>query len=1195
MSNYILKIEPPKGIAGGANFSVSSSSKTIKNDAEGVYLNVPNPPYPASGNTVTFQLVKIHFEKAVFEPSTVTADIAVTAPEGSKDFVFDLSELAKCFIGNTVELTSTTSIKDLDPGKTEIGEDYFVSNAKPSISQERGCHVELEIHSRDFLLTTTRYSRSYLGRKLGEHIIKGTLAGGGVLEACNVAYDVDIKRLRNTTAKVVGKDTKELLQPYHIQYNEDFYTFISRIAARHGEYLYFENGKLTLGLDAETTAVPLDDKEKKDTKKTKFHVVREFEARSPMANPVAAEPFYKNHIYNDPGSGSDFFGTKGRYKVGNDAAGKPITVDPKKVYFNENAFDEYFDVFSTGSDSYPSSLMQQEPIGEIGITWFFTEFCPMIAEFTTRGTFFGGYALLRNVVLEMVRIQVAAAQKNNYWNKKYKEYINIDLPNKDEQVQGDKVNQFASFTNATNESNFMAAYYTAVREGEKAVAESTVKMKIVPGMVNVKVGSKVSYGGKEYFVTKVYGTMEVDASDTMYLEAVPVLKNEKGRIKMLPPYHKCYESAPVGPQTAVVADSNDPRFLNRVRLRYPWQSDSDPASPWVRVQTPFATENGGFSFLPHVGDEVMVNYIDGNPDRPYVSGFLFNNRNMPSFFPYYDEREIRHENGSRIVLGRGSAASFFNSVIPGAGFVTPFLGPQMYDLTKNISKNSAAGKMFGKVTLTDGYGMFEITGDTAKRQVYLNSAAGNITLDALTGITISAPLGDIKIRAKNIDIEAGNRINIVSGLNIKAAQDKKAAEERLARLQKSGGAQTGKVENAFKTVGDYASKLVAEALVGKIDYSIVRSVWEAICEPMDGTMKIKSYRYMQLEAGEGTAMDVDSGFHAVKADSMERFKLVDSLCSHVIMKTLANRLKEVKSAAERYKSMQEMLPEFWGGSVRDCNDLIADASAKLKTKSDHVFEAEYFCGMNEEQISEKCLQDDIEYEVIHRLEERTFIVLDGKFLVESIRKVAKILADPNDSKTYAEESKKLVSLGGEEKSDVITAAYASAVTSDAPLEEFINFYLESQDPVSMLKKYEKAWFRAAIYKSLCLEGDNRVLPANCDELDVLNDKDLIEIKDEKWNAIIKKIKDALPNLLDVDHDKDEGHKVIRDNFREVGKAFVRQIKTPKNIWSETQKGRILISDGDGRKTLKTKADHTGWESKENNAHLAEIRSFLLSR
>ena len=51
------------------------------------------------------------------------------------------------------------------------------------------------------------------------------------------------------------------------------------------------------------------------------------------------------------------------------------------------------------------------------------------------------------------------------------------------------------------------------------------------------------------------------------------------------------------------------------------------SSAWIRVATPVAGSNWGMMFLPHIGDEVLVSFVQGDPDQPVVTGSLYNEAN----------------------------------------------------------------------------------------------------------------------------------------------------------------------------------------------------------------------------------------------------------------------------------------------------------------------------------------------------------------------------------------------------------------------------------------------------------------------------------------------------------------------------------------------------------------------------------------
>jgi type VI secretion system secreted protein VgrG len=98
-----------------------------------------------------------------------------------------------------------------------------------------------------------------------------------------------------------------------------------------------------------------------------------------------------------------------------------------------------------------------------------------------------------------------------------------------------------------------------------------------------------------------------------------------------------------GAHSAVVSgDPNDASrevYLDehgRIRVRFHWDGQRHGAPPdnghsscWVRVMQPWAGFGYGHLFVPRVGMEVVVNFLDGDPDRPVVMGSLYNAWNRP--------------------------------------------------------------------------------------------------------------------------------------------------------------------------------------------------------------------------------------------------------------------------------------------------------------------------------------------------------------------------------------------------------------------------------------------------------------------------------------------------------------------------------------------------------------------------------------
>jgi type VI secretion system secreted protein VgrG len=91
-----------------------------------------------------------------------------------------------------------------------------------------------------------------------------------------------------------------------------------------------------------------------------------------------------------------------------------------------------------------------------------------------------------------------------------------------------------------------------------------------------------------------------------------------------------------GPQTATVVGPAGENIhtdqYGRVRLLFHWDrrgKRDEHASCWIRVSQVSAGSHWGSLAIPHVGQEVMVAFLEGDPDRPIVIGHMHNGSNMP--------------------------------------------------------------------------------------------------------------------------------------------------------------------------------------------------------------------------------------------------------------------------------------------------------------------------------------------------------------------------------------------------------------------------------------------------------------------------------------------------------------------------------------------------------------------------------------
>jgi len=93
-----------------------------------------------------------------------------------------------------------------------------------------------------------------------------------------------------------------------------------------------------------------------------------------------------------------------------------------------------------------------------------------------------------------------------------------------------------------------------------------------------------------------------------------------------------------GVQTATVVGPKDEEIYTdehgRIKVQFHWDRvglRNQDSSCWVRVAQAWAGQGWGFSFIPRIGMEVIVTFLEGNPDRPLVTGCVYNGENRPPY------------------------------------------------------------------------------------------------------------------------------------------------------------------------------------------------------------------------------------------------------------------------------------------------------------------------------------------------------------------------------------------------------------------------------------------------------------------------------------------------------------------------------------------------------------------------------------
>ena len=189
----------------------------------------------------------------------------------------------------------------------------------------------------------------------------------------------------------------------------------------------------------------------------------------------------------------------------------------------------------------------------------------------------------------------------------------------------------------------------------------------------------------------------------------------------------------------LVTNNRDPAGLGRVKVRFPWLSESEQ-STWARMATPMAGPGKGFFCLPEINDEVLVAFEHGRIKRPYILGVLWNGKDHP---PQRNDQVVgRDGKVDRYILRSRS-------------------GHQI------ILDDTAAGE---RIIIRDKTGQNEIVIDSTHNDMTLK-ARGNLTIEAGGEVRIRSNRdlsieagGKGEIKAQDVTVDGGARVDVKGGV-----------------------------------------------------------------------------------------------------------------------------------------------------------------------------------------------------------------------------------------------------------------------------------------------------------------------------------------------------------------------------------------------------------------------------------------------
>lgn len=274
-----------------------------------------------------------------------------------------------------------------------------------------------------------------------------------------------------------------------------------------------------------------------------------------------------------------------------------------------------------------------------------------------------------------------------------------------------------------------------------------------------------------------------------------------------------------GPQTATVVGQAGQEIwtdqYGRIRVQFHWDREgqaNERSSCWVRVSQAWAGMNFGSIHIPRIGQEVIVDFLEGDPDRPLVTGRVYNSSNMPP----YDLPDHQTQSGIKSRSTKGATPENFNEIRfedkKGQEELTLQAEKNMTTLVKNDQSTTVKANRSASVTGSDSISVggdrsVSVSGNlsvtvqgggkgsphsclsvTGKHDV---SASDTIEMAAPTHIKLTCGGSSILVEPGKITISAGGGASVVLDANLLAKSDAGSSVllDANACSEASGGAK----------------------------------------------------------------------------------------------------------------------------------------------------------------------------------------------------------------------------------------------------------------------------------------------------------------------------------------------------------------------------------------------------------------------
>jgi type VI secretion system secreted protein VgrG len=301
-----------------------------------------------------------------------------------------------------------------------------------------------------------------------------------------------------------------------------------------------------------------------------------------------------------------------------------------------------------------------------------------------------------------------------------------------------------------------------------------------------------------------------------------------------------------GPQTAMVTGPSGSEIHcdshGRVKVKFHWDlstSKDDTSSCWIRVSQGWGGAGWGMMFIPRVGNEVIVEFLEGDPDRPLITGRVYNGTSIP---PYP-------------LPANKTKTTLMTQTTPGGGSAN------------HITMEDASGSQMFAINASKDM-LINVANDivTKVKANFEESVGGSRTrtVDGDENIIVGGDRKELVRGSETLTIN-GSEVIAIGGSEVVVIKGSRSEKVGAAAVDAIGAADIIAVKGNYTlNVGAAMAEVIGAAKMTAVKGKFTKQASGASIEMVGGAKIVKAKGKINETAG-GAILQMAAGMHQIKA------------------------------------------------------------------------------------------------------------------------------------------------------------------------------------------------------------------------------------------------------------------------------------------------------------------------------------------